>query len=69
MQKKPRTPKELANHDQKAKYSFYLSKRNVDILTDLADMEDIAVSRLIDEAIRHYLEAIREEIPTTKNRK
>lgn len=70
MQRKPKTPRQIAEEmDPKVKRSISVSKRYLDVLEDLAKMEDIPISNLIDEAIKYYLEAIRDETPPTNVRK
>jgi hypothetical protein len=56
MQKKPRTPSQIASERQtKQKYSFSLIKKNVQRIQEMAAAANIPVSEIIDEAIISYL--------------
>lgn len=62
MQRKPVTPRELAERKQlKANYSFSLVKTQVENLRKLAENENLPLSELVDEAISYYLEAIKSD--------
>lgn len=60
--KKPRTPQDIAKAKPPKKgYSLFLEVAGMDRMQQEADKADVKVSELVDEAIRHYLEAIGEE--------
>jgi post-segregation antitoxin (ccd killing protein) len=61
MARKPRTPKEIAKaKPTKKRYSFFLEKDSTERLAELAKAADVPVSELVDEAIKAYMEAIKE---------
>jgi hypothetical protein len=64
----PRSPRQVAEEDViKTKQSFSLLKKNFDIIHDMARAEGIPISNLIDEAIRYYIEDVKEEYPPGKS--
>jgi predicted DNA-binding protein len=61
MSPKPRTPQEIAKTKRPRKtYSFSLDEAQTEKLSELAKREGVPLSELIDEAIKSYLEAIKE---------
>jgi predicted transcriptional regulator len=63
----PRTPKEIKNKNTRKTYSFSLNKENVESLSELAISNDLPISYLIDEAIDHYLKALKSDKKHEKN--
>jgi predicted DNA-binding protein len=57
MKKAPRTPREiLKDRSQKKTFSFSLIKTNVEKIAQLAAVEGVPISSVIDEAISYYLQ-------------
>lgn len=62
MAKPPRTPKQLAEEKgTKKTYSFSLQRSNVEYLAEEATVAGVSLSDLVDEALRFYIERIKEE--------
>lgn len=62
--KRPRTPEEIAREGSgKNKYTLYLSVRSMEYIKDRCakTKNTVSVSEVVDEAIKAYLETIRND--------
>ncbi len=61
--KKPRTPEQIASETERGKkaYTLYLSIKTMEYIKLRAKKAGIKPSRIVDDAISHYVESIKDK--------